>query len=666
MSPDRSLVVLWTAALPLVLATASFALPSAAPAVPPAISLAAASPATESSSQAAQEAPQPPEAPPASPDSEEKPKTKERLMLQEEIVVTANPLPTRADSVGSSVTVIGADEIERRGEPFVLDLLRTVPGLEVDQSGGPGSIASVFLRGANSNQTLVLIDGVRVTNTSGGFDFSGVAANGVERIEVLRGPQSTLYGSEAIGGVVSITSRRGRPGFHLDIDASDGSRNSRDIALAGDGATGAFDWSLGYAASKTNGWSAASEARGNTERDPFSDRTLTARVGGSLLGNGRVDLTVRSFDALSSLDGFTTVPVDDPNYTQDRRLSVASLDFAKPLASFWDLRIHAGANEERTEGKDPDTFFNNYLIRSRLSQLGVESDLHLGQADTLIVGASTERRHGENVGSYDQSLAVDSAYVQDEWSFRDRLFLTAGARHDSNSHFGDKTTYRVTGSALLPASWRLIGSLGTGFRAPSFDELFFPFFGNPRLRPENSVGADLGLERQLQTRFGALLAGVTLFDNRFRDLIDFDFTTSTFANIRRAEARGAEATLRAKPRNDLEVQLSYTYTDSEDRETGLQLARRPRNRWTLLAAFDPGGRLRGTVSVVAVDHRIDSDGTRMDNYQRVDLRVELRALPWLTPYLLLHNLLDQQYEEVTGYTTPRLTAFLGVRLRPFS
>lgn len=588
------------------------------------------------------------------------------LTFQEDIVVTANPLPTRAESVGSSVTVLGADEIARRGEPFVLELLRTVPGLEVSQGGGPGSVAGVFLRGANSNQTLVLLDGVRVTNTSGGFDFSGLTADGVERIEVLRGPQSTLYGSEAIGGVISLTTRRGAPGFHLDVDGSRGSRNSRQLAVAADGGSGSFDWSFGLGDRKADGWSAASEARGNTERDPFSDRTLSARLGGALPGAGRVDLTVRRLDAEASLDGFDTAPVDDPNYVQTRRLSVASLDVAKPLASFWDLRVRAGANEERVEGKDPDTFFNNYDIRSRLRRLGVESDFRLGAAGTLVAGASTERRDGKNAGSYDRSLDVDSVYLQSSWAVRDRLFLTAGGRHDGNSRFGGKTTYRVTGSALLPGSWRLIGSAGTGFRAPSFDELFFPFFGNPSLRPENSFGADLGIEKQFQIGGGALTVGVTLFDNRLRDLIDFDFQTSTFNNVRRAEARGAEVTVRSELRSGLALQAGYTYTDSEDRDSGLQLARRPRHRWTLLAAFDPGGRVQGTASLVAVEHRIDSSGLPMDDYQRVDVSLQVRAFRWLTPYLRIQNLLDQKYEEIAGYTTPRRSAFLGVRLRPFS
>jgi vitamin B12 transporter len=588
--------------------------------------------------------------------------------FKEEIVVTANLLPTPAEEVGSSVTVIGREEIERRGETAVLDLLRTVPGLEVNQSGGPGSFASVFLRGANSNQTLVLVDGVRVTNTSGGYDFSALRADDVERIEILRGPQSTLYGSEAIGGVVSIVTRRGRTGFHLAVDGRGGSRSTHELNVAADGGTGALDYSLSVADRRTAGVSAASERRGNRETDPFSDRTLAGRLGFTLLGDGRVDLVLRHADADSSLDGFTfgIGPTDDPNYTQHRQLTVGSLQLVKPITAWWDLKLSTGIHRDDTRGRDPDTFFNNYDLKSEEREVSAQSDFKLAANDTLIAGFSGERRQGETAGSYDESLSVSSFYLEDDWAWRDRLFLTAGARHDRYSRFGEKTTYRLTGSYLLPAAVKLHGSFGTGFRGPSFDELFFPFAGNPNLRPETSTGVELGVDRTFGN--GVLTAGVTWFSSRFKDLIDFNLDTFTFENERRASSEGVETTLDVRPTRSVELRGSYTYNDTEDQATGRQLARRPRHRWTLLAAYTPSGtgggldRLRGTVSLVGVSGRIDSDGTRMDSYTRVDLSLDDRVTPWLQPYLLVQNLFNQKYEEVTGYTTPGFTLLAGLRL----
>lgn len=590
------------------------------------------------------------------------PQQSQQLTLSEEIVVTANRVPSEAETVGSSVTVIGREEIERRHQSTVLDLLRTVPGLEVSQSGGPGTVASVFIRGANSNHTLVLVDGVRVTNTSGGFDFSALRADNVERIEVLRGPQSTLYGSEAIGGVVSITTRQGRTGFHAELDARAGSHDTREGRISLDGGTSRLDYSLVVADRQTDGVSAASESRGNTEEDPYSDLSASARLGANVLGDGRIDLVLRRVEAEGDLDGFTfgVGPTDDLDYDQERELSVGSLQFSKPLTSWWNLRLHLNTSEDEIRATDPTDVFNAYDIRSRLREVGTQSDLTLG-SHILTVGAASERREGENLGSYDRSLDVDSYYLQDQWSWNDRLFLTAGARHDRYSRFGDETTGRVTASYLWPNAWKIHGSYGTGFRGPSFDELFFPFIGNPELRPETSRGADLGLERTF--RNGAVVTGLTLFSNRYEDLISYDFANFTFGNIREADSDGVEATLRVQPRADLEIQSSYTWNETEDRDTGLPLARRPKHRLTLLTAFEPTERLRGTASLVAVDDRIDSDNTEMDSAERVDLSLEYRLLSWLQPYVVVQNLLDDDTEEVPGYTSWGRSAFLGIRIQ---
>jgi vitamin B12 transporter len=583
--------------------------------------------------------------------------------FSDEIVVTANRVPSPAETVGSSVSVISREEIERRHEESVVDLLRTVPGLDVARTGGPGTVASVFIRGANSNHTLVLIDGVRVLSTSGGFDFSGLSTDNVERIEVLRGPQSTLYGSEAIGGVVSITTRRGRPGFHADVDARAGSLDTRDARLTLDGGSGRFDYSVSVAGRRTDGVSAASELRGNTEKDPASDDTFSGRFSFSLPAAGRLDLVARHMDADSSLDGFTigVGPTDDPNFTQKRRVSMASLQLFQPVASWWNLRVHANASRDESRLRDPDTDFNNADFESRLGEISAQSEFGIAPSDTLVVGVSKERRQGETVSAaYDESLDVDSAWIENDWSWNERLSVTAGARHDRYSRSGEETTYRVTGSYLV-SSWRLHGSVGTGFRGPSFDELFFPFAGNPNLDPERSQGIDAGVERSFLG--GAVTAGVTGFRNRFKDLIAFDFTTFAFANIRRAESQGAEASLRVRPVKSTEIQASYTYDDTEDLATGLPLARRPKHRLALTGLFEPVDRFQGSASLVAVRDRIDSDGTKMDDYERLDLSLSYRVRPWLEPYLLLENVLDTEYEEVNGYTAPGFVGLLGIRFR---
>jgi vitamin B12 transporter len=630
-----------------------------------AASLAAQSPTAQSPPAAA-----PPPAPeqsapgPASAAIASQPQPDQGISLNEEIVVTANREPAPLETVGSSVTVISREEIERRQSPSVLDLLRSVPGLEINQTGGPGGLANIFMRGADPTQTLVLVDGVPVDDTTGGgFDFSAIRSDNIDRIEILRGPQSTLYGSEAMGGVISIITQRGSPGFHAFVDARDGSRDGRQLTAGIDGGTSGFDYSVSVGTQHTDGQTAPNDEKGN----PFSTTNASARLGFALPTSGRVDLTLRNVDAITNLDTFVfgLGPVEAPDFVQHRRLSVASLQLVQPLASFWNLRLTAGIDDESTRGTDiPQNPDDNYEFRSRHEAFGAESDFKLWPHDTLVVGASQERRDGDNAGAFSEAIDIGSFYLQDNWSLDERLFLTGGVRNDHYSQFGDKTTYRFTASYSWPASWRLFGSLGTGFRGPTFDELFFPDAGNLHLRPETSEGADLGVEREFFS--GALTAGATLFENRFRNLIDFDFTSFTYANTARADAQGVEATLRLRPRRDLQIQGSYTYTSTKDLATDLPLARRPRDRYTLVAMYDPTVKLRGSLALVAVDHRIDSDGTNMDSYQRIDLSFEYRLRSWLSPYFVVQNALNERYEEIPGYPSPRVWAFLGIRLRTAS
>ncbi|HEY0513803.1 MAG TPA: TonB-dependent receptor [Thermoanaerobaculia bacterium] len=580
--------------------------------------------------------------------------------FEESIVVTANRVESEADTVGSSVTVIGSDEIERRQKTTVLELLRTVPGIEVSETSSLGKVASVFIRGANSNQTLVLIDGVRANDTSaGGFNFADLLTDNIERIEILRGPQSTLYGSEAIGGVISITTRRGEPGFHGEVQGEAGNYRFRESRLLVNGGSGRFDYSTSISGLRADGVSAASTRLGNTEPDPYSNTTLSGRFGAGFLEDGRADLTVRSIRGKAALDGFTDHPVDDLNYTQDRHLLQTALQLTKPLASWWRQTVRLGADDDRIVGHDPDTFFNNYDILSRVRDVGLQSDLRLAGNDTLVLGYDGEKRSAESRGAYSKDLSVRSFFVQDLWSWRQRLYLTGGARNDNYSNFGGKTTYRLTGSFLAAAATRLHASYGTGFRAPTFDELFYPGAGNPDLRPESSRGSDVGVEQSWMK--GDVSADLTYFRNRFDNLIDFDLTTFLFNNITSAKSDGLEATLKLRPARWLELASSFTYNRTENLSTGQPLARRPRRRAALTAALQPTDRFSGTLSVFAVQDRVDSSGQPMDNYARVDLTMEYRVSSVIRTYVRVQNLLDRDYEEIPGYTTPGRSAVFGVR-----
>ncbi len=587
-----------------------------------------------------------------------------RTQVREEIVVTANRRETEARQVGSSVTVITSEEIELKRKTSVAELLRAVPGVEVVRGGGPGQITSVFVRGGSSSQTLVLLDGVRLNApTTGAFDFANLSADAIERIEIVRGPQSTVYGSEAVAGVISIFSKAGREGLHARLLAEAGELGTRRFRAGVDGGSEGFEYALTVSSEEIDGVSSASERAGNVEKDAYENLSAAVRLGWTFAGDSTVGLSLRYFDAEVANDGFDFVlgPVDDPNRLQTREGLTGSLRFEKPLSRRWNQTFVLGVNDEQLAGVDPDNAFSNFSVDSRSVELTSQSDVML-DAGVLTLGLGFEQRDGGGAGSFDESVDVLSAFVQHAWSWRERLHLTAGVRHDDHSELGGETTYRLSASSRLGAGTRLHASYGTGFKAPTLNDLFFPFFSNPGLAPETSEGFDVGLEQSWAAdrwRFD-----VTWFDTEFEDLIAFSFDTFRPENTARATSSGVEVTLDYRPGPAFQLTATHTLGDTEDLATGLQLARRPKHRSTLDLYFRPLPRLRGSASLIAVSDRIDSDGSDLDDYQRLDLSLGYTLQGGhFEPYLRIENLFDEEYEEVSGFTTPGALAVVGLSVK---
>lgn len=575
------------------------------------------------------------------------------LQVSEEIVVTANAAPTEATAVGSSVTVLTHDEIAARGTASVVELLRAVPGLEIVQGGGPGSNASVFLRGSSSSHTLVLVDGVRVnTPTSGAVDFADLRADQIERIEILRGPQSSLYGSEAMGGVISIITRRGDQGLRAKVSGESGSLGLGRWRASAEGGGGVLDWQVSGGRERWEGVSVASERAGNSERDPYENTSGAALLGVRLGDRGRLQASWRGQSATAALDGFTwgVGPTDDPNFEQRRRAQVVELSFETQVTDRWRQLVRTGMYDERLRGRDPDTEYNRYDISNRDVELLLRSDLQLGRHHVLSVGASTERRDGEVDGGFDERADLRSVFASSQWSWGDHGAVTAAVRHDDHSVFGGATTCRVTGVLGLGPGARLHASWGTGFKAPTFNDLYFPYYGNPRLGAERSHGWDAGLG--WEDPGGAVSADLTAFGSRYDDLIAFSWTSFVAENIARAETRGWEATVGLRTGPAVKWRASYTRTESEDLGSGVPLPRRPRHRGSVAVTVGGEGPLTGSATFWMVRDRVESDGTPMDDYERLDLALRLRLARWLDATARVENALDEDYEELTGYTSP--------------
>lgn len=596
-----------------------------------------------------------------------------RPTLHDEIVVTPDRRERRRSQVGSSVTVITAEEIDRRESATVADLLRTVPGVEVARGGGPGQVTSVFVRGGSSSQTLVLIDGVRVnSSTTGAFDFADLPSDLIERIEIVRGPQSTLWGSEAVAGVVSITTRRGGDGFRVDLLAEAGQDDQRRLRAVVAGGDDRLSYSVAVSDEETDGVSAASERRGNTEKDPALRTAVAASLGAALGESGRLDFHLRYTDAEVGVDGFDFLvgPVDDPDYLQSRESLSADLRYSGSFGRV-EQSVLVGVADDDLRGDDPTDLFNNFAITSRVTQIAAQTDVRLvgaseiddgeGIDDTLTLGLRYEDRQGSSAGFFDESTEIVSIFVQNAWSWRDRVHLTLGARHDDHDVFGGETTWRGSFSARAGRSTRLHGSVGSGFKAPTLNDLFFPGFSNPNLSPETSTAFDGGVEHT--SLGGRLLVDATYFSIDFDDLIAFDFTTFLPQNIASARSRGLEFSAEYQVSAGFKLVASQTWNETEDLGSGLALARRPEQRSVVQIFFRPARRLDGHVAWVSSRDRIDSDGSPMDDLERLDLTLHYRVSERLEPYLRIENLFDADDEVIPGFTTPGARGALGLRLR---
>ena len=519
--------------------------------------------------------------------------------LSHEIVVTAARLETPLIEIASAVTVITREDLERTRPASVLDALRDTPGLGLVRNGGPGAASSIFVRGANSEHVLVLLDGVPLNdpiNPSRSFDLAHMTLDGVERIEILRGPQSTLYGSDALGGVINILTARGMGKPAVTLRARAGSLGTLAGGLDVRGSAGAFRYDLSASRESTEGVSAASSAyAGNTERDGYRNWTLAGRAGLVLAGGTEIDLIVRGVSARTDLDAFGGPHGDDPNSIQDYRSGFVRAQIRTLGAGGrWESKAgfaYIRSIRENDNPADGDHPFDSETARYRSARIRADwqNNLFLRPGHTLTAGAELEREVGDSAyfseslwgpyASVFSSRRADRAglFVQDRFRLGRAFFATAGLRLDAHGRSGTSLTFRLAPAFLIEKTGtKLKATLGSAFKAPSLYQLYAPetFWGpvgNEHLLPEESLGWDAGVEQTLAG--GAVLLGVSFFQSDFRNLIDYDFSRG-YINIGRARTSGWEVTAEARPAERLSLRLGYTRLAAEDLDAGVSLLRR--------------------------------------------------------------------------------------------
>ena len=599
------------------------------------------------------------------------------------VVITGTLVETPAEQVGSSVTVITEEEIERHLYPTVDEMLRHVPGLDVRRSGSFGKTTSVTIRGASANQVQVMVDGVRVKSpTLGQLDFADIPPHLIDRIEVIRGPQSTLYGADAMGGVINIITKRGRGPFSAVVSQEAGSHDTLRSVATASGAYRAFD----YAVSALH-----LESNGQFQNDSLDQNALSARFGLTLPAQSSVDLVVRVNRNVVGLPvEFVSVPlprdpVIDPNTRQETETRIFALTGRSRPVSWWETEVKLSRYENDQAFIDPpDPFpcppitFGSCNFPGRFDVERREATwlnhFHAGRWSTSSIGL--EYRHEEadvqGTSGFTPTTWTRSALFQQQLRFFDRLFLSGGVRIEDNRDFGTVVTERGSLALLIPETGsRVRGGAGTGFRAPTFNDLFFPGFGNPTLQPEESFSWDVGVDQRLWEN--RIRLGLTYFQNNFTNLIACCVFLAgppfvTTGNIGRARSAGIEFTAEVDLLDTLAAGLSYTYTDSENLATDRLLPNQPRHRWNVRLTWEPIPALSLFGEMHIVTRQFETlSGTYNEGYTRVDvggawrLVSRYRFLQALDLTARIQNLFDAQYAEVRGFPALGTTALVGLR-----
>lgn len=585
------------------------------------------------------------------------------------VVVTATRTETPEQDVTTSISVITADDIRKQQAVTVVDALRNVPGVDVVQSGSMGEVASLFIRGSNSNQVLVLVDGIEVNSvTAGLFDFAHLLTDNVERIEVLRGSGGALYGSKAVGGVIDIITKKGAGSPQAALSAEGGNGRTHREVFGLSGSSGALGYSLSSSYLRTNGFQSVNDAYRNGSVSARLDYNFFDKA--SLTG---VFLMTDTNLGLVNNNNFAGIP--DPDARESDQHFTGKLEWQHHIVPAWDYRISFGVNEshERFSDLDPLPFSAaRTLIEPRILSPQFQTNYRFqpGHEATLGVDLDTRRANFTTtdsfgtVTSFSKSQDNQAVYLQDQYKLlKDRLLLVGGVRYDHNEDFGSRWSPSASASySIRETATRLKISYAGGFRAPTFNDLFFPGFSNPNLRPEVSREFDAGAVQNLWHETFQL--ETTYFHREVKDLINF--TGLAPENVGQVIFNGAELGLQAKLGYGLTLKGNYTYVNFSER-----LARRPKHRGNVILDYQSGP-FNMYMDAHLTGRRLDIDPVTFDTIDKPGFgRLDLAAsymLPWRAPgikqlslYGKIQNLADKKYEEAAGFPAPPLNFILGIK-----
>ena len=588
----------------------------------------------------------------------------------EEIVVTATGVEMPLRQVGTSISVIDQEEIERLGFVSLYDVLRTQPGVSVTNTGGTGSAASLRIRGEEGYRTLVLLDGIDIADTSGpqvSPRFEQLLSSGVQRVEILRGPQGLMYGGDA-GGVVNITTIAPRDGFGGEVSAEGGRYGTQQFSGNVGGGNDTVDFNLSGADFSSDGFNARSTDEVLKDDDGYDNSTVNARIGYQATEQLRFTAVGRDvhgknrYDDCYTVDTFESTDRCSDHYQQQAWRLAADYQAGR----FEHQLAYTGNDTDRTFYSDGQTSFR---ARGTLERIGYLGNFRYSDGLRLVYGAERQQESIDD-GSTDDSRNQYGYYLEYQGGFGENLFVTAGARYDDNDDFGTHTSYRLSSAYLIPLAGgdlKLKGAYGTGFRAPSLYEVAYnngsfayPPASQTSLQEEKSRGYDVGLTWGADS--GLYLEAV-YFDQKIDDEIYFDLANYSGYLQRNGttDSSGVELSAAWPLLASLSLSANYTFNNTETAD-GQSRPYRPEH----LANLGLSWRALGDTLVLGAAWRLsqdaeDVDGSQLDDYQVLELTASYQLLPSLQLFGRVENALDEDYQEVPTYNTSGAAGYAGMK-----
>ena len=593
------------------------------------------------------------------------------------VVVTATTVETLAEQLGVALSVIPGEDFKTYQYSTIDDAFRNIPGVTVTQQGSYGKLSTLSIRGANANQVLILVDGVRVSSpTLGQTDLSDISPDLIERIEVIRGGQSTLYGADAIGGVVNIITKKGTGPFAATLENMGGNYDTLRNRLSIGGTYKIFNYSVSGSHLESNG---------QFQNDNANINAVSGRIGVSLPFDSSLSFVYRYNKTDTGVPVKSVfpppqpiVPIINPNAKQQTETTVMSLEGKTRPVEWWESRARISRYTNNQGFQDPvDPGFDfDVPFRAQVDVVRREAEwlnsFFIGKWSTTTLGFGYRHEEGDNKGVFRTARSVPSVMFEEQLRFLDRLFITGGFRIEDDSVFGQaKTGQGSVAFVIKETGTRLRGSAGTGFRAPTFNDLFFPDFGNPDLVPERSQTWDAGFDQSLwQNRVRLTF---TWFATHFTDAITccVVLPTAPFGgpvNAGKARSKGVESSAEVDILPSLVASFTYTYTDTDNLQTNRPLARIPRHSGSAGLTWEPIPRLSLFTQVYVVGSQFDSYGDVYNSgHTRVDAGGTYRLLDqlgWLQRLELVaraQNILNEQYAEVRGFPALGANFLIGLR-----